>query len=197
MEVDLILARLAEVKARGYAISDGENAYGLRTVSAAILDTDGSPIAGVSLTIHAERMPMEQFASRAIPEVRRIAQELTTPMRNPSAPCGSRAKRRFFPAQRYETNMKPLTKNLFKARLGKQQQIGFFATLGTPSLTELLSGCGFDWALIDTEHSPIETPDVIDHLRAIEGAGIPALVRPAWNDMVLIKRILDQGAQTC
>ncbi len=92
--------------------------------------------------------------------------------------------------------MKPLTKNLFKARLGKQQQIGFFATLGTPSLTELLSGCGFDWALIDTEHSPIETPDVIDHLRAIEGAGIPALVRPAWNDMVLIKRILDQGAQT-
>ena len=92
--------------------------------------------------------------------------------------------------------MKPLTKNLFKARLGKQQQIGFFATLGTPSLTELLSGCGFDWALIDTEHSPIETPDVIDHLRAIEGAGIPALVRLAWNDMVLIKRILDQGAQT-
>lgn len=86
--------------------------------------------------------------------------------------------------------------NRFKARLGKDQQIGFFATLGSPALTEMLAGCGFDWVLIDTEHSPIELPDVIDHLRAIEGAGLPALVRPAWNDMVLIKRVLDQGAQT-
>lgn len=86
--------------------------------------------------------------------------------------------------------------NSFKARLGKQQQIGFFATLGSPSLTELLAGCGFDWVLIDTEHSPIEIPDVIDHIRAVEGAGLPAIVRPAWNDTVTIKRILDQGAQT-
>jgi 4-hydroxy-2-oxoheptanedioate aldolase len=87
-------------------------------------------------------------------------------------------------------------KNHFKARLGKAQQLGFFATLGSANLTELLAGCGFDWAIIDTEHSPLETPEVIEHLRAIEGAGISALVRPAWNDMVLIKRILDQGAQT-
>ena len=86
--------------------------------------------------------------------------------------------------------------NRFKARLGKQQQTGFFATMGSPGLTELLCGCGFDWALIDTEHSPVELPDVIDHLRAIEGAGLPAIVRPAWNDVVTIKRILDQGAQT-
>lgn len=86
--------------------------------------------------------------------------------------------------------------NRFKARLGKGTQLGFFATMGSPGLTELLCGCGFDWALIDTEHSPIELPDVIDHIRAIEGAGIPAIVRPAWNDMVTIKRVLDQGAQT-
>ncbi|MCA0422255.1 MAG: 4-hydroxy-2-oxo-heptane-1,7-dioate aldolase [Proteobacteria bacterium] len=85
--------------------------------------------------------------------------------------------------------------NQFKARLGKAQQIGFFATLGSPGLTELLCGCGFDWALIDTEHSPIELPDVIDHIRVIEGAGLPAIVRPAWNDTVTIKRVLDQGAQ--
>ena len=86
--------------------------------------------------------------------------------------------------------------NRFKARLGKGPQIGFFATLGAPGLAELLAGCGFDWVLIDTEHSPIELPDVIAHLRAIEGAGLPALVRPAWNDRVTIKRLLDQGAQT-
>ncbi|MCZ8259879.1 MAG: HpcH/HpaI aldolase/citrate lyase family protein [Beijerinckiaceae bacterium] len=87
-------------------------------------------------------------------------------------------------------------RNLFKQRLGRQQQIGFFATFGSPALTEMLAACGFDWVLVDTEHSPIELPDVIDHLRAIAGAGLPALVRPAWNDMVTIKRLLDQGAQT-
>lgn len=86
--------------------------------------------------------------------------------------------------------------NRFKARLGREPQIGFFATLGAPGLTELICGCGFDWALIDTEHSPNELPDVIAQLRAIEGAGLPALVRPAWNDRVTIKRLLDQGAQT-
>jgi IclR family transcriptional regulator, pca regulon regulatory protein len=77
VDPDAILARLAEVKARGYAMSDGENAYGLRTVAAAVLDTDGSPVAGVSLTIHADRMPMEQFVDRALPDVRRIAGDLT------------------------------------------------------------------------------------------------------------------------
>jgi len=77
IEPEAILTRLAEVKARGHALSDGENAFGLRTAAAAILDTDGSPVAGVSLTIHADRMGMEAFAARAVPEVRRIAGELT------------------------------------------------------------------------------------------------------------------------
>ncbi len=45
VEPDAILRRLAAVRAQGYAISDGENAYGLRTVAAAILDTDGAPAA--------------------------------------------------------------------------------------------------------------------------------------------------------
>lgn len=86
--------------------------------------------------------------------------------------------------------------NHFKARLGKQPQIGIFATLGAPAVTELLAGCGFDWVLVDTEHSPVELTDVVSQLRAINTPGVSALVRPAWNDMVTIKRVLDQGAQT-
>lgn len=77
IEPDAILARLGEVRERGYAVSDGENAFGLRTVAAAILDTDGGPVAGVSLTIHADRMCMSAFADRAVPEVCRVARELT------------------------------------------------------------------------------------------------------------------------
>ncbi len=86
--------------------------------------------------------------------------------------------------------------NLFKARLGKRQQIGFFATMDSPGLTELLAGCGFDWVLIDTEHSPVELPEMVAHLRAVNTPGVAALVRPSWNDMVTIKRVMDQGAQT-
>jgi len=87
-------------------------------------------------------------------------------------------------------------KNLFKAKLGKEKQIGTFLTLGSPDLAELLAACGFDWLLIDTEHSPIEVPDVVEHLRAVRTPGVSVIVRPAWNDAVIIKRLLDQGVQT-
>jgi len=80
VDVDQILARLAEVRSRGYAVSDGENAYGLRTVAAAVLDADQTPIAGVSLTVHAERIGIDPFIAGAVPHVLRIAGELTHAM---------------------------------------------------------------------------------------------------------------------
>lgn len=86
--------------------------------------------------------------------------------------------------------------NRFKARLGKEQQIGYFSTLAAPVVDELLGSTGFDWVLIDTEHSPVDMAGVVSHLQAVKGTPISAIVRPAWNDMVLIKRILDQGAQS-
>ena len=55
---------------------------------------------------------------------------------------------------------------------------------------------GFDWLLIDTEHSPNELPDVLAQLQAVQAGTASAIVRPAWNDIVLIKRFLDIGAQT-
>lgn len=80
VDADAILARLAEVRALGYAVSDGENAYGLRTVAAAILDSHGAPAAGVSLTIHAERASIDAFVATAGPVVRRIAADLSRAM---------------------------------------------------------------------------------------------------------------------
>ena len=85
--------------------------------------------------------------------------------------------------------------NAFKERL-RDQQIGLFATLNSPALAELLAGCGFDWILIDTEHSPGEMADVVAQLHALQGHDVSVIVRPAWSDMVLIKRLLDAGAQT-
>ena len=81
-DLDALLERLRRVRAQGYAISDGENAYGLRTVAAAVLDAAGAPVAGVSLTIDADRMPLDAFVEQARPDVLRVAGELTRAMRH-------------------------------------------------------------------------------------------------------------------
>jgi len=60
----------------------------------------------------------------------------------------------------------------------------------------VLAGAGFDWVLLDTEHSPNELPMVQQQLQAsTEGSATP-IVRVPWNDMVMIKRYLDIGAQS-
>jgi IclR family pca regulon transcriptional regulator len=81
-DLDALLERLRRVRAQGYAVSDGENAYGLRTVAAPVLDVAGAPVAGVSLTIDADRMPLDAFVEQARPDVLRVAGELTRAMRH-------------------------------------------------------------------------------------------------------------------
>jgi 4-hydroxy-2-oxoheptanedioate aldolase len=90
----------------------------------------------------------------------------------------------------------PSKLNRFKHALHSRQQIGFFSTLGSSTLAELLAGCGFDWILIDSEHSPNDMPEIVAHLQAVSAFEISPIVRPAWSDMVLVKRYLDAGAQT-
>ena len=88
-------------------------------------------------------------------------------------------------------------RNAFKRALAEgRSQIGFWLSLGSPAVAELVAGAGYDWVLVDTEHAPNEVPDVIEQLRALEGGTASPVVRPAWNDPVLIKRLLDAGAQS-
>lgn len=87
--------------------------------------------------------------------------------------------------------------NAFKrALLTGKQQVGLWCTLSSPYVIELAAGVGFHWLLLDTEHSPIEVSGVLPQLQAIAAYPTSAVVRPAWNDPVLIKRLLDLGAQT-
>jgi len=87
--------------------------------------------------------------------------------------------------------------NAFKRAIaGGRQQIGLWCTLSNPYLVELLAGSGFDWLLIDTEHSPTDVVGVLPQLQAAAAYPVSAVVRPASNDPVLIKRLLDLGAQT-
>ena len=88
--------------------------------------------------------------------------------------------------------------NLFKrALVAGRQQIGLWVSLASPYSAEVVAGAGFDWLVIDTEHSPNEVDTTLAQLQVM--AAYPSaspVVRPAWNDKVLIKRHLDIGAQT-
>jgi 4-hydroxy-2-oxoheptanedioate aldolase len=90
-----------------------------------------------------------------------------------------------------------LPPNTFKRALyAKEKQVGFWLTLGSTTATEIAAGAGFDWLLIDMEHSANELPDVQDHLRAAVGGTAEAVVRIPWNESVLVKRMLDIGARS-
>jgi 2-dehydro-3-deoxyglucarate aldolase len=77
-------------------------------------------------------------------------------------------------------------------RAGKRL-IGCWSALGSPITTEILGLAGFDWLLLDTEHAPNDVLSLIPQLMALKDSSSAPVVRPAWNDTVLIKRLLDAG----
>jgi 4-hydroxy-2-oxoheptanedioate aldolase len=90
-----------------------------------------------------------------------------------------------------------LPPNLFKAALGAgQPQIGLWSALCSNIASEIIAGAGFDWIVIDTEHAPNEIPGLLSQLQAMSNGTAEPVVRCAWNDAVLIKRILDVGARS-
>jgi 4-hydroxy-2-oxoheptanedioate aldolase len=92
--------------------------------------------------------------------------------------------------------MAELQRNAFKHALAQGKlQIGLWSSLCSSVAAEIISDSGFDWLLLDTEHSPNEVPDLLAQLQSTRGGTATPIVRPAWNDAVLIKRILDIGAQ--
>lgn len=88
-------------------------------------------------------------------------------------------------------------KNAFKRALAAGQlQIGLWSSLCSNIAAEIIGDSGYDWILLDTEHSPNEIPDLVKQLQALQRGTATPIVRPAWNDAVLVKRALDIGAQT-
>lgn len=90
-----------------------------------------------------------------------------------------------------------LPQNRFKrALLEGRQQIGLWCSLSSAYTVEVVAGSGFDWLLLDAEHSPNDVLSVLPQLQALAAYEVSAIVRPPANDLVLIKRYLDIGAQT-
>lgn len=82
-----------------------------------------------------------------------------------------------------------------KKRLAKRElTFGSWITTGSEVVAELMAQQGFDWLVVDLEHSSSELETAARLIRVIQGQGCSALVRVSSNDHHLIKRIMDAGA---
>jgi len=84
--------------------------------------------------------------------------------------------------------------NSFKRdlRAGKKL-IGCWSSLSSAITTEVLGVAGFDWILLDGEHSPNDVATFIPQLMALKDSASAPVVRPSSNNEVEIKRLLDAG----
>jgi 2-dehydro-3-deoxyglucarate aldolase len=84
--------------------------------------------------------------------------------------------------------------NPFRQKLlALQPLIGCWLSLGSPITTEIVGVAGFDWLLLDAEHAPNDVLSLIPQLMALKDSPSAPVIRPHWNDTVMIKRLLDAG----
>lgn len=72
--------------------------------------------------------------------------------------------------------------------------IGSWITMNNPSVAEIMADAGFDWLCVDMEHSVTDYYEAQQLILAIQSKGIKAFVRVGENNIRIIKRILDAGA---
>ncbi len=75
-----------------------------------------------------------------------------------------------------------------------EPSIGTWLSMAHSSIAEILAMAGYEWVVIETEHTAIDVSEVMRLIIAIEQRGSIPLVRLAWNDPIQAKAILDSGA---
>lgn len=78
--------------------------------------------------------------------------------------------------------------------ISNQLTIGSWITLAHMSIPEIMAPAGFDWLVVDMEHSVIDINEAQVLISQIEANGIAPLVRVGENSSCLIKRVMDAGA---
>ncbi|MFZ1851209.1 MAG: aldolase/citrate lyase family protein [Nitrosomonas sp.] len=82
-----------------------------------------------------------------------------------------------------------------KSRLNRSElTIGSWVTLGHPSIAEIMAAAGFDWLVLDMEHSVLELSEVQTLIQVLDSKHCPAIVRLTSNHPDQIKRVMDAGA---
>ncbi len=90
--------------------------------------------------------------------------------------------------------MKMRTNEFKRALKAGDEQIGLWISLANNFAAEVVASAGYDWALIDMEHSPNDYFSVLAQLQTFAAYSTTAIVRAEWNDPVAVKRLLDLGA---
>ncbi len=75
-----------------------------------------------------------------------------------------------------------------------QLTIGSWVTIGHPSVVDIMASADFEWLVVDMEHTSIDLTMAHNLIATIQANGMKALVRVSKNEEVIIKRILDMGA---
>lgn len=88
-----------------------------------------------------------------------------------------------------ESSLNPLRQKL----KDRQRLIGCWSALNNPISTEVLGLAGFDWLLLDIEHSTNEFSDLVPQLMALKGSMSAPIVRPQINRPEVLKKLLDIG----
>lgn len=85
--------------------------------------------------------------------------------------------------------------NLLKNKLKSNTlTIGSWITLGHTSIAEILANAGYDWLVVDLEHTTISIEQAGELIRVIDLCGVAPLVRLTSNAPDQIKRVMDAGA---
>ena len=74
--------------------------------------------------------------------------------------------------------------------------VGTWIMSASPLVAEGVGHAGYDWGVVDMEHTPLDMMEIIHLLQALAGTPLVPVVRVPWNDKVTIKRVLDAGATT-
>jgi 2-dehydro-3-deoxyglucarate aldolase len=84
--------------------------------------------------------------------------------------------------------------NLKQKLKNNQLTLGSWIMMGNAMSIEVMALAGFDWLVIDIEHTSIDLETVQLLVTTIQANGMKALVRVSKNEEVVIKRVLDIGA---
>lgn len=86
-------------------------------------------------------------------------------------------------------------KNLL-ASASTRRPLGSWVMSASPLVAEAMGHAGFDWGVLDMEHTPIDLMTLVHLLQAVAATPMLPVVRVPWNDTTMIKRVLDAGAAT-
>jgi 4-hydroxy-2-oxoheptanedioate aldolase len=84
----------------------------------------------------------------------------------------------------------PVQKSLHEGRAA----VGTWLTLCSPAAAEQMAHVGWDWLVVEVEHSPVGFETMANCFRAIQLGGAVPMARIPWNDTIWIQRTLDAGA---